>query len=71
MTGISCDDARYTSLLPLVGAMGVAYALGVPGLFYYLESHFEARGKAGDKIVANALEWAYGPYRDGKEWCPS
>ena len=69
MTGISCDDdARYSEYFPLVVVAAAAWAVAVPVLFWYLMSRFEDHGHAGDKVVREAIGWAYEPFRRGKEW---
>ena len=40
----------------------------MPALFFYLDSHFKALGKAGDKVVVDAIGFLYLPYRASKEW---
>ena len=67
-TGINCADARYRSYFTFVGVAAAVWAVAVPVLFIWLLHRFEDRGHAGDKVVRDALGWAYEPFRYGKSW---
>ena len=46
--GVRCYDARWWRYAPAAGAVGVAYAIGMPYAFLHLVRRFKALGERGD-----------------------
>ena len=48
---------KYASYYPWVWVAAMAFAVGVPVLFWYLVSRYSSHGQAGDRVVQSALGW--------------
>ena len=65
---IKCYTEEYDAYVLGTALMAAFYSLGIPLMFYYLVQRFKDDGKRGDKVVQAALDWAYSPFRLGREW---